>query len=85
MKWDLVVGAVLPLQVTALARLSYQARPSWADGVFLLDARLGRDLLEGNVLEVYLEGQNLGDVTYEERPGVPLPGLRLLLGLRLTW
>ena len=42
-------------------------------------------LLEGNVLEIYVEGDNLGDVRYEEVPGVPLPGRTLAAGVRLAW
>lgn len=82
---DLLAEARLPFRVDALARLSYFDRPSFDDGVLLLDARLGYDLLEGNILEVYAEGSNLGDVRYEEVPGVPLPGITLAAGVRLTW
>lgn len=82
---DLLAGARLPFRVDASARLSYFDRPSFDDGVLLLDARLGYDLLEGDILEVYVEGTNLGDVRYEEVPGVPLPGIALAAGARLTW
>jgi len=82
---DLLAEARLPLRIEALARLSYFDRPSFDGGVLLLDARLAYDLLEGQILEVYLEGENLGDVRYEEVPGVPLPGLTLAAGVRLTW
>ena len=82
---DLLAEARLPFRVDATARLSYFDRPSFEDGVLLLDARLGWDLLEGNILEVYAEGSNLGDVRYEEVPGVPLPGVTLAAGVRLTW
>ena len=54
-------------------------------GDMLLDARLGYDLLEGDILEVYAEADNLGDVRYEEVPGVPLPGRTFAGGVRLTW
>lgn len=84
-RWDLVAGARLPFRVDALARLSFFDRPSFEDAVLLLDARLGHALLEGNLLELYLEGDNLGDVSYEEVPGVPLPGRTLALGLRLAF
>ena len=82
---DLLAEARLPFRLDAMARLSYFDRPSLPDGVLLLDARLGYDLLEGDILEVYLEGSNLGDVRYEEVPGVPLPGITLAAGARLTW
>lgn len=84
-KWDFLVEARLPFRVDTLLRLSYFDRPSFDEGVLLLDARLGHDLLEGDILEVYVEGDNLGDVRYEEVPGVPLPGRTLAAGLRLTW
>jgi iron complex outermembrane receptor protein len=82
---DLVAAARLPGRVDALARLSYFDRPSFEKGVFLLDARLGYELLEGGFLEIYLEGDNLGDLRYEEVPGVPLPGRTIALGLRLAF
>lgn len=84
-KWDFVAEARLPFRVDALVRLSYFDRPSFDEGVLLLDARLGHDLLEGDILEIYVEGDNLGDVRYEEVPGVPLPCRTLAAGLRLTW
>ncbi len=85
MRWDLLAEARLPFRVDALARLSYFDRPSFDEGVLLLDARLGTDLLEGDLLELYVEGDNLGDVHYEEVPGVPLPGRTLAAGVRLAW
>jgi iron complex outermembrane receptor protein len=84
-KWDLIVGGTLPLALAALARVSYHARPSLTDGVWLCDARLGRDLLQGQIFEIYVEGRNLGDVSYQDVPGVPLPGRTLAGGLRITW
>ena len=84
-KWDLIAGGLLPLEIAALTRLSYFARPSYAGGVWLWDLRLARDLLQGEILEVYVEGRNLGDAHYQESLGVPLPGRTLLVGLRLTW
>lgn len=84
-RWDLVAEARLPFRLDALARLSYFDRPSFEDAVLLLDARLGYGLLEGNLLELTLEGENLGDVSYEEIPGVPLPGRTIVLGLRLAY
>jgi iron complex outermembrane receptor protein len=84
-RWDLIGSGLLPFQVTWRSRLSYYARPSFENGAWLLDARLGRQLLEGDIVEVYLEGENLGDATVEERPGVPLPGRRIAAGVHLTW
>lgn len=84
-KWDLLLGARLPFGVEASSRLTYFSRPTFADGVFLVEARLARPLLEGDVLELYVEGENLGNRRYEERPGVPLPRRTFAAGLRLTW
>ena len=84
-KWDLIAGGRIPLEIDALTRLSYFARPSYAGGVWLWDLRLARDLLQGEIFEVYVEGRNLGDARYEEAAGVPLPGRTLFAGLRLTW
>ena len=69
----------------ALARLSYFDRPSFDEGVLLFDARLGYDVVDGDVVELYVEGENLGAVRYEEVPGVPLPGRTVATGVRLTW
>lgn len=84
-KWDLLLGGTLPLAIDALTRVSYFARPSYASGVWLWDVRLGRDLLQGEIAEVYVEGRNLTDSVYEEAPGVPLPGRTVAVGVRVTW
>ena len=84
-KWDFILGGTLPLAIDALTRLSYFARPSFAAGVWLWDVRLGRDLLQGEIAEIYVEGRNLTDTLYEEAPGVPLPGRTVALGVRVTW
>lgn len=84
-RWDLLAEVRVPFRMEALARLSYFDRPSFDEGVLLLDARLGYDVVDGDVVEVYVEGENLGAVRYEEVPGVPLPGRTLAAGVRLTW
>lgn len=85
-KWDLIVAARFPkIDVSAFTRLGYIARPSFAEGVWLWDARVGWELFEGNIAEVYLEGANLLGERYQERPGVPLPGRTALLGVHVTW
>ncbi len=86
-RWDFGGEALLPdpLLVATFAQLSYQARPTYTSGVLLLDARLSRQIWQGNVLEVYVEGQNLLNQQYQEIPGVPLPGRTLLGGFHLTW
>lgn len=84
-KWDLIAGFRLPFRTNLHSRLSYLSRPSFADGVWLWEARAGWQVLEGDILELYAEGENLGDVRYQDRPGVPLPGRTLLAGFHLTW
>jgi len=84
-RWDLIGAGLLPYQVTWRSRLTYYARPSFENGAWLLDARLGRQLLEGDIVELYVEGENLGNASVQERPGVPLPGRRVAAGIHLTW
>lgn len=85
-KWDLIVSAALPsLSVSGNTRVTYFARPSFADGVWLWEARAGYHVFQGEILEFYAEGQNLGNVKYQEVPGVPLPGRTWLAGFHLTW
>jgi vitamin B12 transporter len=84
-KWDFIAEGRLPAEINASTRLSYLSRPSNANGVWLWNARLGRDLLQGSILEVYVEGENLAGASYEELPGVPLPGRLLRAGFHLTW
>jgi vitamin B12 transporter len=84
-KIDLAAGVVLPVSLSLTARLSYLSRPSFADGVWLLSSRLSWQAFEGRVLEFFAEARNLGDVRYEEVPGVPLPGRTALVGCNLTW
>ncbi|KAA0253024.1 MAG: TonB-dependent receptor [Acidobacteria bacterium] len=84
-KVDLLADVALPMRSAVSARLSYVARRgSGADG-WLLGGRLGVDLLEGDILEVYVEGDDLLDEALEERRGVPAPGRIWAAGARLTW
>ncbi len=84
-KIDLAAGVSLPLSLSLTARLSYVSRPTFADGVWLLSSRLSWQAFEGRVFELFAEAQNLGDVPYEDVPGVPLPGRTALVGFNLTW
>lgn len=84
-KTDAVVGLALPASLGLNARLTYFARPSFADGVWLLSSRLSWQAYQGRVLEFFVEGENLGNARYEEVPGVPLPGRTALAGFNLTW
>lgn len=84
-KLDLLADAALPLRAKAGARLSCLSRYASDETAWLLSARVGVDLLEGEILEVYAEGDDLLDERYEERRGVPAPGRTLAAGARLTW
>jgi iron complex outermembrane receptor protein len=84
-KWDVAAGIALPFQIGAASRLSYLSRPSFEDGVWLVSARLSWQAYRGRILEIFVDGENLGNVRYEEVPGVPLPRRTLLGGFNLTW
>ncbi len=84
-KTDLVVGLALPVSLGLNARATYLSRPSFADGVWLLSARLSWQAFQGRILEFFAEGENLGNTRTEEVPGVPLPGRTALAGFNLTW
>jgi iron complex outermembrane receptor protein len=84
-KADAFVGLALPASLGVTARLTYFSRPSFADGVWLLSSRLSWQAFQGRILELFVEGENLGDVRYEDVPGVPLPGRTVLAGFNLTW
>lgn len=59
------------------------------DSYFLLGARLAYDFLipewEGAKGEVYLSGENLTDTDYEYKPGYPMPGANMMVGLKLSF
>jgi vitamin B12 transporter len=84
-KWDFLAGIALPLRLGATSRLSYLSRPSFEDGVWLVSARLSWQAFQGRILEFFVDGENLGNVRYEEVPGVPLPRRTLFGGFNLTW
>lgn len=84
-KTDAAVGLALPVSLGLHARVTYLARPSFSDGVWLLSARLSWQAFQGRVLELFVEGENLGSARYEDVPGVPLPGRTALAGFDLTW
>jgi len=55
---------------------------SYKRGYFIIDGRLSKDLGE---LEFYLGSTNLLDVSYEEIPGVPMPGRSFNCGIKLEF
>ncbi len=84
-RWDLLAGIALPLQLSLASRLSYFSRPSFADGVWLLSARLSWQAFQGRILEFFVDGENLGNVRYQEVASVPLPRRAIAGGFNLTW
>ncbi len=84
-KWDLLAGIALPLALSVTSRLSYFSRPSLADGVWLLSGRLSWQAFQGRILEFFVDGENLGNVRYEEVASVPLPRRTFAGGFNLTW
>jgi len=85
LRWDALVGlAHASSRLHAFTRLSYGARRA-EGGIFTQDARLGWQTVQGDILEVYLEGENLWNKDLEEEPGVRLAGRRLVAGFHLTW
>jgi vitamin B12 transporter len=84
-RWDALVGlAHAATRLRAFTRVTYAARRT-RGGSALQDARLGWQTAQGDIFEIYLEGENLWDRDAEEEPGAPLPGRRLLAGFHLTW
>jgi iron complex outermembrane receptor protein len=84
-KWDVAVGLALPVRLGVTARLTYFSRPSFVDGVWLVSSRIAWQAYQGHILELFVDGENLGDVHYEEIAGVPLPGRTFSAGFNLTW
>jgi iron complex outermembrane receptor protein len=84
-KLDAAAGLALGASLSLTARASYFSRPSFASGVCLLSSRLAWQAYQGRILELFVEGENLGNVRYEEVPGVPLPGRTARAGFNLTW
>ena len=84
-KTDAILGLTLPVSLGLTSRLTYLSRPSFADGVWLLSARLGWQAYQGNILELFVEGENLGNAHYEDVPGTPQPGRTARAGFNLTW
>lgn len=74
---------LLPARLHVAPRLEYRrrARPSGTVDYVLLDARVGRRLSRG--LELFVDGTNIFDVTYEEIAGVRMPGAAMAVGLRV--
>jgi vitamin B12 transporter len=84
-RWDALVGLALPsARLRAFTRVTVAARRTQG-GEATQDARLGWQVLLGDVLEVYVEGENLWNRGLADEPVASLAGRRLLAGFHLTW
>jgi hypothetical protein len=73
----------LPGRFHVAPRLEYRRRSrstGTADYV-LLDTRIGRRI--GRSLDLFVEGTNLFDVSYQEVAGVPMPGAAMTVSLAI--
>ena len=77
-------GAVpLPAGFRIAPRIEYRRRSRTLGTMdyVVMDARLGRRF--GSLLDLYVDGTNLLDESYEEIGGVRMPGAAMLVGLRV--
>jgi len=73
----------LPARFSVAPRVEYRRR-SRTTGTFdyvLLDARIGKRLNEQ--FELYVEGNNLLDESYQEIAGVAMPGATMMVSLAI--
>jgi vitamin B12 transporter len=84
-KWDVSAGIAFPFRIDATSRLSYFSQPSVEAGVWLVSARLSWQAFQGRILDFFVDAEDLGNVRYEEVPGVPLPRRSIFGGFNLTW
>ncbi|MFZ4395048.1 MAG: TonB-dependent receptor [Kiritimatiellia bacterium] len=74
---------------TALSRArSAQAiNATQLDSYILLNAKLSYDFdcWSGSRGQVFVAGQNLGNASYEQKPGYPMPSINGMAGMRLTF
>ena len=82
---DLLLGLAFPsARLRAFTRVTYAARRT-KGGEATQDARLGWQVLIGDILELYVEGENLWNRELADEPVASLAGRRLLAGFHLTW
>jgi len=80
---SLGIGFPLPWGIRQNLRGRYKYKQSsHKRGYFILDGRLSKTLGQ---LEFHLGGTNLLDASYEEIPGVPMPGSSLNWGIKLEF
>lgn len=73
----------LPFKIHQTWKLSYEDRVS-GDNYFLLDTRISKQL-EGRNIEIFIDGTNLFNASFEEVGGVPMPGRWILGGLKIEF
>jgi iron complex outermembrane receptor protein len=73
----------LPARMHAAPRLEYRrrSRSTGTRDYLLLDARIGRRI--GSMVDLFVEGTNLFDVSYQEVAGVQMPGAAMTISLGL--
>ena len=60
--------------------LRFPGAPARLDGYLLANGRIAWRI-ESTGLELFVAGENLGDVNYACRPGYPMPGRNALTGV----
>jgi outer membrane cobalamin receptor len=72
----------LPGRFHAAPRAEYRrrSRPGRTQDYVLLDARIGRTV---GVVDIFVEGTNLFDVSYQEIAGVAMPGAAMSVGVAI--
>ncbi|MGH9203037.1 MAG: hypothetical protein ACRD2A_17565, partial [Vicinamibacterales bacterium] len=78
-------GASIPLpgRLRVAPRVEYRrrSRSTGTQDYALLDVRIGRRF--GGIYELFVEGTNLGDVSYQEIAGVAMPGAAMSVSLAI--
>ncbi len=87
--WQLCVDSQYVGSQTALSRnRDFQAiNTTQLDPYILLNAKLSYDFgaWSGSRGQIFIAGQNLGNVSYEQKPGYPMPGINCMTGIRFTF
>jgi hypothetical protein len=83
---SLAVAAAVPLPAgfRVAPRLEYRqrSRSTGTSNYVLLDGRVGRRL--NRMFDLFVDGTNLFDVTYQEIAGVPMPGVAVSVSLAVS-
>ena len=87
--WQFCVDGQYVGSQTALSRdRDFQAiNTAKLDSYVLLNAKLSYDFdaWSGSHGQIFIAGQNLANISYEQKPGYPMPGINCMTGVRLTF